>query len=137
MHLLLLALAIGIFAHDGLVPPAEDAPAPLLAGPWLLAAVVLPKVALAAAYWLACVLTKARLGKPGGTARLRWLDRFTGGLTYAALALYALDLFLGWLRFIRGADRNVVLLDEVAAMAPTLAVLVFAWWAYYPIDRRI
>jgi STE24 endopeptidase len=44
---------------------------------------------------------------------------------------------MGWLVLLRGYLGDWILVDELVALAPTLGLVVWAWWAYYPIDRRI
>jgi Zn-dependent protease with chaperone function len=135
MQLILLALALGILVYDGLVPAADQAP--LLDAPAMLAAVVAPKVAVGVLYLLACIHVRRRLKTPAGPRLLRWLDRATSGYGYLSLVLYGIDLYLGWLPLIRQTIGDLVLIDELLAMLPTLALLVWAWWAYYPIDARL
>ncbi len=136
IQLLLLALALGVFVHDD---PTAGLRGPAVGG-WMLAlAVAGPKLLLAGGYALGCRWTLRRLGRPGGVRALRRLGVLTLALTLGLLFLYASDLWLGLLRAARGADRqrDFILLDELAAMAPTLTVLAFGWWVYYPIERRL
>src|ERR1043165_6269015 len=46
-------------------------------------------------------------------------------------------LGLGWLDVVRGWVGDLVLIDELIAVAPVMAVFVLGWWAVYPIDRRL
>ncbi len=136
MQLILLALAVAVFIHDGLYPPGGEADA-LLPGPWLVVAVLVPKVLLAALYAVTCRAVYRRLDTGAARSLLRRLDRFTGFYQYAVLGLFATDLYLGALRAVRGLVTDTVLLDELAILLPTLALLLAAWWAYYPIDYRL
>ncbi|MEE9212039.1 MAG: M48 family metallopeptidase [Phycisphaeraceae bacterium] len=134
MQLFALALIFGIFAHDAYV---TDPLLPPEAG-WRIGALVLgPKVAVALAYAVLCHATRRRLGKPGGAFTLRWLDRFTAVFRWAALLLYAHDLNVGALWYVRDNVADLVLLDELLIIAPTLALIGWGWWAYYPVDRRL
>ncbi len=54
-----------------------------------------------------------------------------------AIALFGIDLVAGALVAVRHVIGNLVLVDELIVMLPTLAMLIWAWWAYYPIERRI
>jgi len=141
MHLVLIALAMGVFLHDA---PAFDDYAVTLPVGGLLATVLLPKLLLGGGYWLACRRGYRKLRAPGGLRAIKQLNVFTALLPIAAMASYMTDLWVGALRSIRGGassgisgPRDWVLFDEVAVMLPTLALLVWSWWAYYPIDRRM
>ncbi len=141
MQLVLLALALGILAHDAGQLPTHDG---ILPAGWLALLVILPKLLLALVYWLACVHVYRRLDRGGVSRALRRLHLFTTALPLLAIASYGLDLWAGTLQAIRGqpgdgglGPRDVVLLDELALMLPTLTLIVVGWWAYYPIDRRI
>lgn len=135
MQLILIALAIGIYIHDGVFAP--DSP-PLIASPaLLLTAALAPKAVLALAYFVLCRHTLRRLKRADAHKRLRRLDRLTGAYGYAMLALYGVDLWLGLLRAIRGTIGNLVLVDELAIIGPTLLAVAFSWWCFYPIDRRL
>ena len=128
MQLLLLALLFGILAHDALLSPQATA---LAENELILVVLVLPKLALAGSFGLACVLVRRRL------SLLRHLDRLTTIYRFATIALYAMDLCLGTLTLIRTELGDLVILDELALLSPTLALLVWGWWVYYPIDRRL
>ncbi len=134
MQLLLLALILGIFLHDGLV--AADA-APRAEAATLLGVMLLPRLGLVAGLWLACRLAYRSLGKAGGQRALMRLEHFNGLYRFAALGLYALDLHLGTLRWLRSVTGDLVLVDELILLAPTLAMLVAGWAMYYPIERRV
>ena len=136
IQLLLLSLALGVFVHDD---PTLGWARPSVGGAWLLGAVLLPKLGLAGFYTLACRWTYRRLGRAGGSKALRRLGIVTTAFTLSLAFLWAADLWLGWLRAVRGPDgqRDVILLDEVVAMSPTLAALAWGWWAHFPIERRL
>lgn len=136
MHLLLLALVLMVLLHD------HD-PAPLGAGalavswPALLALVLGPKLALATGYFALCRWTLSRLARPRPAVAVQRHERLTDLFRLTAVALFGVDLLLGALLGVRAVVGNLILIDELLVMAPTLALLVFAWWAYYPIERRI
>ena len=133
MQLVVLALVIGIFLAEDLGPRAQlDAPTALLL-------VILPKLALAVVYWVMTRLTLRSLGRPRAYSAMRWLD--TTSLIYriVTIKLYTIDLLiLGLLdQTRRWLGGNLVLVDELLVMLPSLLLLVWHWWAYYPIDRRL
>ena len=134
MQILVLALVAALFIHDSLPPPPQVPPIP--AG-WVLGMVCIPKVLLLLGYALLCRLTSARLGTMSGTAALRVAGQATSLLPPAAGTLYVADLAVGTLHLIRDRLGDTLLLDELAVIAPTLGLIVGAWWAYYPIDRRL
>ncbi len=137
MHLFLLALVFGILAHDGMIAEATSPPDTAYGPIELVAVTLLPKLLIGLAYAAACVLTRRRLGKASAHRAIHRLDMIgTIGRT-ALLGLYGLDLLLGALLALRGVMGNWVLLDELLFMSPTLAVTVWMWASYYPIDRRL
>ncbi|MEM9883913.1 MAG: M48 family metallopeptidase [Planctomycetota bacterium] len=144
MQLLLLGLALVVFLHDA--PEAAGLRVALPA--WAtLGVVLLPKLAVGVGYWAWCAAVRRRLGTPGGLRSLNRLNRGAAVLPIVALGLYVIDLWAGALDAVRGsvvggqrvglAPRDTILLDELAVMLPTLGLVVFSWWAYGPIDRRL
>jgi len=135
MQLFLLALILGLFLHDSPLRPESP-----MAGPaGLIALLIVPKAALALLYGAGCWLTRRRLGQRPGRAglELRRLEWLTMLHRVALLGLYGLDLWAGTLVLVRETVGDWVLIDELLILTPPLAVVVFAWWAYYPIDRRL
>ena len=53
------------------------------------------------------------------------------------LILYVGDLKWGMLASIRQHVGDYVLVDELLVMLPSMLLIMFSWWAYYPIDRRL
>ncbi len=135
MQLVILSLFIGLIVHDEY---AASWPAgPGLSAPWLLAAVIGPKLLLAIAYALACRRT-LRLFQSSAAARaFQRIETLTVAYTLAVIPLYGLDLWLGWVTALRGAVGDRVLIDELLALAPSVGLIVWGWWVYYPIDRRL
>jgi len=135
MQVLLIALMLGVFLHDA-VNPHE---LPSVTGGWLALIVFGPKLVFSGFYVLACRWVLRRLGTPAGPKALKRLDKLTAVMPFAAMLMYAADLVYGALRAVRGPGgaRDVVLLDEVLVMLPTLALVFACWWAYYPVDRRL
>ena len=46
-------------------------------------------------------------------------------------------LWLGWLETIRSFTGDLVAVDEVIAMGPTIAGIAATWWLFYPLERRV
>lgn len=151
MQVLLLGLFVALYLHDmttavtvpgggGALRQVEALPSdvwPQL-GPLPVALLVLgPKLVLMLVYQAACLQTCRRLGKPGGHRAFDRLEKLTAALPLMLLGLFVADLWLGGLRLVRLALRHVVLVDELVILLPTLGAAVFAWWAYYPVDRRL
>lgn len=141
MQLILLGLALAIFMHD--TPEVAELGVVLPVG-WMMVWVWAPKLAIVLLYAWACRRTTKRLGQPGGIRSINRLNRLTAVLPIFALASFVIDLWAGLLSGLRGAPaagmtgpRDWVLLDEIAVMLPTLGVLAFSYWLYYPIDRRM
>lgn len=141
MQLVLIGLALGVFLHD--TPPFDEMGVTL---PWVgvLLVVALPKIVAGAWYWSTCVRAKRQLNGPGAVRRVKRLNRFTTLLPVFALVSYLADLGVGALRIVRGevevngfGPRDWVLVDELVLMLPTLGLLAWGGWAYYPIDRRL
>ena len=141
MQLILLGLALAIFMHD---TPEIAALGVILPTGWMMLCVWLPKLLLGAGYAWACRRTTRKLGQAYGIRSLNRLNRLTAVLPIFALMSFVIDLWAGLLSGVRGATtpggtgpRDWVLVDEVAVMLPTLALLTFSYWVYYPIDRRL
>lgn len=151
MQVLLLGLFVAIYLHDatttvevvrddGSLRLTEAMPGDVWPGlsAWaVLLIVVLPKVLLGLSYALACRRTRKRLGSSGGQRALNLLEAMTSALPLVLLCLFIIDLSAGALRQLRVALQHTVLIDEVLVMLPTLLVAVWAWSAYYPVDRRL
>lgn len=135
MQILLLVLILALFLHDAYPTAAVEPSHPGWAA--LLAVVVLPKVALLGGYWLLCRRMLGRLGKPGAQRAMVRLDRLSGLVRGAVVGSYLLDLHLGLLVAVRERVGDLILLDELIVLTPTLALLIATWWVYYPIERRV
>ncbi|GJQ30863.1 MAG: hypothetical protein HBSAPP03_27470 [Phycisphaerae bacterium] len=46
-------------------------------------------------------------------------------------------LGLGWLDVVRAVTGDLILIDELLAIAPALAFIILTWWSYEPIERRL
>jgi STE24 endopeptidase len=102
-----------------------------------LAGWFLPKLLLGMGYWLACRRTARRLPTEAGPAAHRRLDRLTTLTSLILLPLFLLDLSVGALELTRWLIGDLILIDELIVMTPTLGLLVWSWWSYYPIDRAL
>lgn len=137
MQLILLGLVLGLFLHDYEVVWGGGGAQPLLAWPWLLAVVIGPKLLLAGGYYGLCRYTLGRLGSGRPAAAMRRHEGISGAYRLAVLGLFILDLALGALLAVRAFIGDWILLDELIMLAPALGMFVWAWWAYYPLERRI
>jgi STE24 endopeptidase len=93
------------------------------------------------AIWLAFQLLTMYCGsRIDKTGRVRWIRTAEKGQTLlriAAAAWWIFALFdLGWLKAVRAIVGDLLLVDELLAMSPCIAVLVGGWWSMYPVERR-
>ena len=134
MYVLIIALVMALFVHDA------------SPGDWVthvsfgwadIALIFAPKLVISAAYAIACTVTLRRLRTPARGHALRRLDQVT--LLYSILLVisYYHDLWIGSLAYVRSVVGDLVLLDEVLVLTPPILMVVWSWWAYYPIDRTI
>lgn len=135
MQFFFLLLVLAIFAYDA-HPHASQAPQ--ISATSFFLGVCTPPLLCAGLYWVACRLTLAHLGSSRGLRFLRWLDRAARLYRASILAMYLANLFWwGILDQVRRWTGDLVLIDEILFITPSVALLAWAWWAYYPIDRRI
>ncbi|MCE9591073.1 MAG: M48 family metalloprotease [Planctomycetes bacterium] len=133
MQVLILGLVILILVHDEL-PAMQRPPADTLS---LLSMTLTAMFALAILYWAACRRTMRRLATESGGRALRRMDRFSSFYRFAIAGIFALSIYAGLLDAVRRAIGNRILLDELAVLAPPLLMFFWAWFCYYPIDRRL
>ncbi len=138
MQIFIVILFIGAFAFS-----ADD---PLIGSlrlgesrGWVVALWVFgPKVLLAGCYALLCWLTLRRMTGPRGQRWLRAVDKLSGLYRVLILLLYFHDLVIGALHQLRQMiGMRVVGVSELLIMTPSLAMVAWGWWSYYPIDARI
>jgi STE24 endopeptidase len=132
--LLVIALVMGIVISDSSDPAG---PAPMASGLWLLSFILVPKIVLGFSYWVVAGGTFSRLGTAHAPSALRRLDWAGAGYWGVAILLYVSDLLLGARTYLTQQLGHVVLVRDLLIMAPTLALIGWLWWAYYPIDRRL
>jgi len=134
MHLLVIAVFIVGNLRDAL---GVDAPGGLSA-PWAAIASLAPMAALAGfvAVWAwAC---RRRLDATRHVREARRAERVVAWSRPAAVGLHAWNvLAVGWLDAVRAGVGDLLLVDELLAAAPPLAVFVAGWWAIYPVERRL
>ena len=135
MQLIIIALILLLFAHDALV--ASMGELPQMAGLDILVFTSLSiKMAVALTFYFIMQTIRHRV-EQGDRKPWRWLGRVLSGYQFTVLFLFALDLVMGGLVEVRGVIGDLVLVDELILLLPTLAMLVWQWWVYYPIDRRL
>ncbi|MDX2115183.1 MAG: M48 family metallopeptidase [Planctomycetota bacterium] len=135
IHALLIVIVAAVLVHDA----AE------LALPFPLAPGEVVSITLGAALALALITTGwmiacgRALDRSGSGAFVRLADTGATVASFAAVALHLVAIFgLGWAHAVRTAvGERVPALDELLAIAPPVALLVWIWAAYYPIDRRV
>ncbi len=136
MHLNVLLLFVGIFMERTLSESGLFRRVEFNGWQWL-AVVLAPMVVLAVGYWLACRLTLGSLARGGAGRRLRRLDVVSALYRVIILSLFFGDLAMGALAELRGRLGDPVLVSELLVMVPSLGMMIWGWWSYYPIDRRL
>jgi Zn-dependent protease with chaperone function len=134
MQLLVLAIVVGLFLHDsqpellGVAGPMHGSAVGVSLG---------AKLVMALFYWWMCVRARRLMSAPGGGLALRRVE--WAGMVYRqmVLVLYAQDLWYGMLLLIRKTIGDLILVDEMLVMLPSFGMVVWSWWAYYPIERRV
>jgi len=88
--------------------------------------------------WAALRGCLRRMNTRGSWKALLLADRLMVAAMWLALALHAFNIAaLDLHGTIRTRLGDWVLVDEVIALLPPLAAILGAWWAYYPINRRL
>lgn len=129
LHIVLIAILLLTFLGS----PLGNADSPSWLGPAVGAGAVL----LAAGYAALVRRTLASFGKTRAMRRLRRLDRAALTYQFAVVGLLAAAMAAGWLAWIRGVIGDLILIDELLAALPAFALLLWRWYAYYPVERRI
>ncbi len=134
LYVLLLILAV-VMPYE-----LEQQPTPQLYGWPMVAAALGPYLVPLLASVLMCLVAERRINRQPQRVN-RTLKRLQNGLLamqFAALGVtYAVLLVLGWGTWLADTLGPTVLVVELVVLAPALAVPIVAWWAYYPIDRRL
>ncbi|MFW6336747.1 MAG: M48 family metallopeptidase [Phycisphaeraceae bacterium] len=129
LHIVLIAILLLTFLGS----PLGEADSPAWLGPAAGAGAVL----LALGYAGLVRRTLASFGKTRAIRRLRHLDRATLAYQLAVVGLLVAAMSAGWLAWIRRAIGDLILIDELLAALPAFALLLWRWYAYYPVERRI
>lgn len=112
-------------------------PADLTLNERLLAALLAPALVIASAaaalHWC-----RRRMDRRGSWQALLLADRLMAATMWLALGLHVLNIAaLDLHGCIRARLGDWVLVDEAITLLPPAAVILGAWWAYYPINRRV
>ena len=136
MQLLPIILIAVVMAVDGgLTPLAVDWQVPT----WLTLLVLWgPPLLLAGVVWLHVARCGRRIGRPGGMRALISAER-TIRLTRWLIAINHIGaiIVLDGLSAVRRFTGDLILIDELITIVPSLLGLVATWWIYYPIERRL
>jgi STE24 endopeptidase len=134
VHVLLIAMFMALFLRDTI-------DAPLLGGSshaWAAAASLGLMGLLGLVGHAAIWRLGRRLDRTGQFGVLQRADRAALGLRIGAVVVHAFNvLALGWLDAVRSVAGNIVMVDEVLAVMPALAVFALSWWSMYPLERRL
>ncbi len=100
-------------------------------GPYVMTAAVIA--------FLHRIAHRQMIHKPAQTySIITKLDRLSTMIRWSMLALFIFDVFaLGWVRWLETVLGDWILINDIAAIAPPIAVFIVGWWSYYPIDRRL
>lgn len=107
--------------------------------PWPMAAAVTWGAALG---WIAFMGVWAkvlfrRLEGAGGVATLRQADRSLRVFQWGAVVVVGGGtLLVGWAESVRRGIGDFLVVDELVAALPAAAILLAAWWVFYPFERR-
>ena len=136
MQLLIVAIILLLFAHDAIIGKLHHL------DPWwqlhefIMASLSL-KLALALLFYFAIARVRRRLREGKAHHIWRWIGRVMTAYQLSVVVLFATDLAAGGLLLLRQPLSNLVFVDELLMLLPTLAMFVWQWWVYYPIDRRL
>ncbi len=136
MQLYVLLIVLGLLAGQGGVLVRE----PRLGGWAMAAASVGPYVLIALPAWLGCVATRKAMSRRPERA-MGMVNRLHLTLTmlrWAAVGVFFTSLFvLGYLDWLKAGVGSIIMAPDLIALAGPMLTVVFMWWAYYPIDRRL
>ncbi|MGE3106820.1 MAG: M48 family metallopeptidase [Phycisphaerales bacterium] len=141
-HLWVIALFMCIVWRDSVAAP--------LVGEWLglrdtIIATLVPMLLIGAGtVWRVRRLTR-HVEATGSYRSIRAADRTLAISRWLAVLVHAIGVLgLGWLDAVRmsvgrvtGTDGDVILIDELIALAPAVLVFIAGWWSMYPLDRLL
>lgn len=103
---------------------------------WAMAIVAGGPVVAASLAFVAVRLGMRRIDRRHDPSGIRLADRGLGLARWWALAVHAVSILVGgWLSIVRGATGDLILVDELLAMAPPLLAFGLIWASAYDIDR--
>lgn len=136
MQVLLIVAFAGLLLRDqlGIVPPAYGR----LSDGMILACSLAPFMVLALVVQVAAGLSGRAMDRHGSLDAVAMADRTLAVTRWSGVLLHLGNvLVLGWLDLVRRWVGDLVLVDELIAIAPLLGLLLSGWWSIYPIDRRL
>jgi STE24 endopeptidase len=138
VQVLMILLFGSIYVHDGQGDAVVSIGPDPLGYPFRVAGITLAGFyVIWGAFHLLARFCGAQVDRTG---RMRWIQLAERGMTAARLlgaAWWVFALFeLGWLRAVRTTIGDLLLVDELLAMSPFIALLAGAWWSIYPVERR-
>jgi len=106
--------------------------------PWTMLAAALPIALILAAAHGMVLWCDRRVSQAGKASPLRSAERLIRAARWLIIVHFAFSvLVLDWLGLVRSVTGNIVLVDELIALAPALLGLAGTWWVYYPIEQRV
>lgn len=139
LHALIIAIVGVIAIHDSfpaVFSPGRGETAPPFGS--MLSVAVLIAALLSVFAHSAVWMSGRRLNRTGSMSAVRNAERATKIARIAAVVAYAwLVLAAGFLDSARAAMGDLVLVDEIVVITPTLLVFVLGWWSMFPIERRL
>lgn len=99
---------------------------------------VAPQCVLVAMVWLASTICGRSMDRRGSIRAAMLADRIARWARVASVALHGVACVLfAWPASVRASIGNVILLDEVIALAPVAISWLAILWAVEPIERRL
>lgn len=136
MQPLLIAILLLLFAHDAIVQQvgftAEDLSfMTFLTTSWSL------KLGIAIGFYGVVRHKYQRLRDQTQERGKVWIQiaRWVSVYQSCVLALFATDLLIGGLLVLRQQTGDLIMIDELLLLLPTVVMLLWQWWVYYPVDR--
>lgn len=139
LHILIIVMLAAIATHDAI---AKEGGAFAwyydgLAGWWTAGIVAGPLLVLAGLAWLVCRAAGSLLDGGRGEA-LDAAERVCSAARVGAVCLHVANvLVFGWIDLIRGVIGDVIVIDELIAIAPALLVFCGTWAAQWPLEKRV
>ena len=139
LHILIIALFMVVFLHDGWQSAAgEHGLATHASSPHVWAISLVPMLALALATWLVVAALSRDVARRGSWKSARLAERVLALSRWGAVLLHAANvLAFGLLDEIRFRIGDLIAIDELAVIALPIGVFLIGWWAYEPIERTL